>query len=753
MRDGAAGWAVLAARKIMDTPLRGSSVRTGVFLTSQSRFYQHPWVERILLVALILSFVVWGLIPAWTRLNTDFPNYYLAARLFHQNHPFERVYDWVWFQRQKDHLGIDRSIIGTVPLTPPSLVALAPLSSLSPLRVKQLWLLLNLVFLLATIVLLKLSVRLQWQQVALLVFLAVIPLRNNFRYGQMHVFVLVLLALATYLYFRNRGFLSGIVLALAAALKIYPAIFLIFFLLKKRGSALLGLGVGIAGVLGWCLAAFGVDVCRFYLLHVMPWGLRGETLDPYNAGWNSLAALLRRLFIAEPELNPFPVAHAPWVYAVLYPATQALIFIVFGWVVISATEDTSRHKLEWATFLSLLLLASPQPASYHFVALIIPVVLAVDYLVAHSEFRLTCVLIAIYVLICSPLLRPVWTSPTGWENLLCFPRLVFMLLFCGILVHVLASCSSEPFTSRLRSRDSLWAALAFLLLASVGTISNLRHFKGQFDNYRARVVVTPNSLMAVDPTVNGQAVFFSTFVPEGYAVQKSSGSTVTKFRSGGDWFHPTVGRAAGTAWAEVAAQQDSRVVRFRHDDPAGYEAGMVVEAENAEEPTVSPDGEMLAFIRETSGRGGLWLERITARDPGTKTIEPHLVAGAEYDVRQAAFFPDDRMVFSSRRNGRSRLYIADPNSGNIDVLNATDCSAEYPAVSPDGQWLAFSCERSGTWQVSLMNLYSGRVSGLTDADCNSTSPAWLPDSKTIVYATDCGRGLGLNALARIRVNP
>jgi hypothetical protein len=164
---------------------------------------------------------------------------------------------------------------------------------------------------------------------------------------------------------------------------------------------------------------------------------------------------------------------------------------------------------------------------------------------------------------------------------------------------------------QLRSRNSLWAVVSFLLLASLGTISNLRHSKGQFDNYGARVVVTPNSLMAVDPIVSGQAVLFSAFAPEGYAVQKSSC---------GEWFHPTVAREAGTAWAEVAAQRGSRVVRFRHDDPTGYEAGMAVEAENAEEPTVSPDRGGLAFIRETSGRGGLWVQRIAARDTGTKVI-------------------------------------------------------------------------------------------------------------------------------------
>jgi len=40
---------------------------------------------------------------------------------------------------------------------------------------------------------------------------------------------------------------------------------------------------------------------------------------------------------------------------------------------------------------------------------------------------------------------------------------------------------------------------------------------------------------------------------------------------------------------------------------------------------------------------------------------------------------------------------------------------------------------------------------VTVGDCNSISPAWSADSKTLVYATDCGRGLGLTAFAQVTV--
>ena len=43
---------------------------------------------------------------AWERLNTDFPNYYITARLLREGYDTSRIYEWIWIQRQKDHLGI-----------------------------------------------------------------------------------------------------------------------------------------------------------------------------------------------------------------------------------------------------------------------------------------------------------------------------------------------------------------------------------------------------------------------------------------------------------------------------------------------------------------------------------------------------------------------------------------------------------------------------------------------------------------------
>ena len=73
------------------------------------------WSESAFLVILILVFVATGFIPAWRHLNSDFPNYYLIARLHREGCPLERVYEWIWLQRRKDHRGIDQPLVDYAP--------------------------------------------------------------------------------------------------------------------------------------------------------------------------------------------------------------------------------------------------------------------------------------------------------------------------------------------------------------------------------------------------------------------------------------------------------------------------------------------------------------------------------------------------------------------------------------------------------------------------------------------------------------
>jgi hypothetical protein len=727
-------------------PMRAESIKRFAFLRRSNL----AWAEHLFLLILIAAFAVKGLVPAWRHLNSDFPNYYLVARLYRAGYPLERVYDWTWLQRQKDHQGIDRGLVSFVPSTLPSALVVAPWSSLPPLEAKHRWLVLNLALLPLIVFLLVRMTTLGWERVALLMFLAFIPLRNNFLFGQMHLVVLFLLTLAAWLFFSDCRLLSGISLAMAAALKIFPALFLIYFAWKKQWRATIGLAVGLIAVALISIYLFGTDACLLYVRQVLPAGLRGETLDPYNPAWNSWTALLRRLFIAEPELNPSPVAHLPWLYAFLQPLVHSFIFVGFMWAIGSKKRDADGTKLEWASFVFLLLFLSSQPGSYHFVALILTAVLAVDYLLAHKcAVRAGCA-VAIYALIGAPLIRFPWGAPTGWQNLLFFSRLAWMTILGGLLLSILVSRSHESYWARFNPKSSFLAAVVLIVLTAAGFVSTQRHLTGQFDNYCARIATTPGGLLASEPAVSAVGILFTTMTTTGYTIRRQqTGTVIDPIEVGGDLFHASAADGTDSLWVEQSTRDGSRVVRLALDSTR-HATIVTIDAENAREPVVSRDGKVLAFLRPANGRNSLWVRKIGTTDGTRELGEARELVGEEYDVHEATFLPDHRIIFSAKKNGKFAFYVV-TQSGGAEELRKPTCSARYPAISPDGRWIAFSCEQGGSAQIHVTDLEGNHDKQLTSADCNSISPAWTADSKHLIYATDCGRGLGLTALAELTV--
>ena len=728
-----------------------SRTRTGS-PTTYSEVLCARWAESVLLLALLTFFAWKAFVPAWSALNTDFPSYYLAARLYRQGYPLKRVYDWVWFQRQKDHAGVEHPLVSFTPNPPVCVLPVLPFSSLSPLAAKRSWLILNLVLLGGAILLLNSIVRLGLRRVAIIAFLALDALRTNFLYGQEHLLIAFLLALAAFFYFRGSKAAAGATLACGAALKIYPALFLFYFLRKKQWRAIAGLALCSLGLGLLSIALFGFETVRYYTIELLPRYLAGEVINPYDIHWSSFTALLHRMFLFEPELNPHPWVHLPVAYAVLQPLCQALLFVPTLWLISSSPAAPAKEKLEWGTYVVLLLILSTSPAPYHFCALIVAGVLATNYLQETGQRGKAFILLALYALVCLPVHRD-WSGPlTVWLTVQASLRLGALTALWVLLLWALSSRQPEAFRVRLKSLEA--AAFAFLMLGLViaGVGGNLRHLNGLFANYAARLLAREGSGIATDPAVAGERVFFTTMVRSGYAIASLDRGSVTNLALDPDAFHLTACES-GEAWVELASTS-SRVVRFSLRQSPITPDRVVVEAEDAEQPVVSRDGKWLVFIREARGHAGLWVKELPPKANATSAGAAGWQAGDDrYSILEAAFFPDDRIVFAAETGRSTALFTLDPETRRISPLPVSSRPTRYPAVSTDGQWLAYSQDETGSWRLWVMRLSTGEKRRLTLGDCNSIAPAWFGDSKTLVYATDCGRALGLTALCRVRAAP
>ena len=288
-----------------------------------------------------------GVARGWTHSTSDFPNYYTAARLTVEHTPLQMFYDYPAFQREIGRSGVGLQLGGYIPQTPLTMAPLIPLSSLAPQNAKRVWLVLNLGCLCLTLWLLSRITRFTIVHVWLVVFLGYGALRQNFVLGQYYVLLFALLTIAAYGLLRSFERSAGAALATALFLKLYGAPLIVFLAAKRRSPAVIASIVVLLVSMASAIALFGWDGMMFYAAQVLPRSLAGETLDPYHPAINTFVTLLRRVFVAEPELNPHPFVDSPEAFAFLQCAfnlTNILLPSKDPW---KRTGPITKKDLEW----------------------------------------------------------------------------------------------------------------------------------------------------------------------------------------------------------------------------------------------------------------------------------------------------------------------------------------------------------------------------------------------------------------------
>jgi hypothetical protein len=659
---------------------------------------------------------------AWRSLNTDFPNYYLAARVTREGVDPSRAYEWIWLQREKDHRAIDQRIVGLVPITPFSTLAIWPLTGLPPLAAKHAWLIFNLLLLFPIAWMMRSITGLSLLQIGCLFGLC-FPLHRNLLYGQYYIVLLGILTAAFWAAQRRRNYLAGSLVALGVAVKIFPVILTLHFIRKKNWSAV-GACVltGILCVLVSVLV-FGWSLHRTYLLQVLPWTMRGEVLDPYNLASSSLSTLLHRLFIFEPQLNAHPALRAPWLVAVLHPTLQLALLAPAFLLIDRRASSPGRISLEWSALLLATLTLTPLPASYHFTVLILPVAVLCGQIMQERRWGLLVVVIGLYLAVG----YPGWnTAPVdGWGALLHVKRLYALMLLTAVALYLMKNG-----VAAVRVHEQRWWLAGGAVALFISIVGGLAHQRGLFDDYLYRLPIGQQVFLATQPVLAGHEIQYIALVPAGYRRATISGSV-----SEGSNDELALAADGDQMWTESVG-----IHSVLEPSPASRSSIL-----DAESPALVAGGTQLAFLREMNGRKRLFVRDLADPRGGERQLTG---AGSPWNLEEIASSTSGMIIVSATRDkGESRLYTV----RGVDQLEIIPVGeARYPAISPDGRWLAYSGFRSGNWNLFLRELGTGEVRRLTTAPCNQIAPAWLGDSKTLIYGSDCGRALWFTAVCRRR---
>ncbi len=149
-------------------------------------------------------------------------------------------------------------------------------------------------------------------------------------------------------------------------------------------------------------------------------------------------------------------------------------------------------------------------------------------------------------------------------------------------------------------------------------------------------------------------------------------------------------------------------------------------------PAWTPDGRTLVYVNDRTGNGVGSI--YTHRADGTGT--PQLVLASRIDFGQAVYSRDGRWMLLRRTTS---------DSGNGDILGmrtgdpalvplVTSPAREFfPAISPDGRWLAYSSNESGTPEIYVRPFPATTTARWQVSTTGGREPVWARSGRELFY--------------------
>lgn len=542
---------------------------------------------RVAACLTLLFFLLTAFRSGWRREETDFPNYYTAAVLVREGLPLRNYYDWTWFARQMNYAGLEHTIGSYIPQTPLTMLPLVPVAGLAHQTAKQIWLFANLFFLAGTILLLARVTRFRAEQVWLLAFCGFGSLYSNFLLGQYYVFLLFLLTLAFYFLSSDKPIASGFLAGVAFGLKLYGGPLALYFAAKRQWRAVAGMVAASVCLLACAIALFGWSDVHYFATQILPRAADGEVISPYHSGNNAYTVLLRRLLMAEPELNPHPLMNVPWFFFFLRPLVALGILVFTALAIAAARVKAFRRDFAW--FFIAMLLISPNISSYTTILLLLPLVLLLEDAGRNEQiFLFVC-----YVLLTLPTL-------TMWMWL--FPK-VWLLLALFVVVGRDYWRSVEP-------KLAAAAAIGVILFASLDARRHLASYAQEPGRHFEQIARAAGPVFT--PAVCRSGIFYQSIGRTGYVLRRFGGDGTQDFEFAGEALHPIASSPAGPIYFELVANRASTTMAF---DPSTGKARPATQGTAAIPPSnsadddsaISPDRTWLAFTSTRGGSNQVWL--------------------------------------------------------------------------------------------------------------------------------------------------
>lgn len=198
------------------------------------------------------------------------------------------------------------------------------------------------------------------------------PFRQQVNYGQLNLFLLVLIVGAWLAERSSRLTCAGALVGLAAALKLFPALLLVHYAIRRQWRVVVSASCAFLAVNLLALAVLGVEAFRSYATEVMPavssyrhvWV--NISLSGFWAKWLDIGAIIP--LAHSPITSIPPLAHLP--------ALASAGLLVSALAVIAVWLRSAQRlpaSLGFGVTLIAMLLLSPVAWDHYFLLLLLPI--------------------------------------------------------------------------------------------------------------------------------------------------------------------------------------------------------------------------------------------------------------------------------------------------------------------------------------------------------------------------------------------
>lgn len=262
------------------------------------------------------------------------------------------------------------------------------------------------------------------------------PVRSNLEFGQINIFLMLLVVLDIFKVSSNR---KGLLTGLAAAIKLTPLIYITYFLVTRaRSSALRAVGTFL-GVTALAWALLPADSTVYWLHQAFSPGHKGGDSGPMNQSWFGLIG------------HYFQATNSPRI--ILWSLLSGATFVL-GVSLAKRYVTTERHVEALLTLALTELLVSPISWTHHWLWIVLLPVIWIARIP-----RRHVVNVAMLLLIVVAVAAPYKWHLTGWLSHSPLSVFVgFSLLFSGALLLIVMALVERSW--RAQGSDELVASRA-----------------------------------------------------------------------------------------------------------------------------------------------------------------------------------------------------------------------------------------------------------------------------------------------------